>query len=596
MLPRLPWRGREFGYAGWTSLARILGGPFPRRSSRASLISQPPPELLGLLPWGAVALYLLWGRRRAEAVPFLELWRFLVEGKRVRRRVGVPPVALALALLGMLLAVVAAAGPNVRWPGAAGGGPWRWSSIGGWEMWPAGGTARGFASGTGLADELRGGSVAMCQWICRLCPRDAVSPGTRRSARRPATLRAFSTRASRSVGRSEAVAQVVRRRLAASGGPVIVVSDADLGAPDSRIVQAADARRCGTSGSFRSRPGDAAGAGDGAGAQRLAADDRDVAADHVRPARRGDRAEPGVAAGRRGSGFVHRRAGAGDGHLGRAAGDGRPSGGRPGVAGGASGVGRAIEPAGPVGELQRAIDVYRAVRPAGDGAATSGSGRERAAGADASRRGRPARARVPRDATARPTRVAPHAVTDPVTNWTSLDLPAFDAAPPGGGWTPVLWAGERPLVAVRESPARQVWVGLDTDGWSNRPEYVVFWTAVFDWVGRGESLRRPLARGIDAGLATRRGDARNRARACTATAPPVDYDPAPGVYRRGDGAVRALTRSYRAGRMRLRSRRRNSRRRPIGATGSGGCWRATTPCPAGGILPRGCWSGAWPVS
>src|SRR5881392_3618651 len=82
-----------------------------------------PAWLVGLLPWGAVALYLLWGRRRAAAVPFLELWRIPIEGKRIRRRVGVPPLALALALIGMLLAVVAAAGPNVRWPGAAEGTP-----------------------------------------------------------------------------------------------------------------------------------------------------------------------------------------------------------------------------------------------------------------------------------------------------------------------------------------------------------------------------------------------------------------------------------------------------------------------------------------
>src|SRR5437764_925273 len=79
--------------------------------------------LVGLLPWAAVSLYLLWGRRRAQAVPFLELWRVPVEGKRIRRRVGVPPLALALALLGMLLAVVAAAGPNVRSPGTAAGTP-----------------------------------------------------------------------------------------------------------------------------------------------------------------------------------------------------------------------------------------------------------------------------------------------------------------------------------------------------------------------------------------------------------------------------------------------------------------------------------------
>src|SRR5206468_2030861 len=82
-----------------------------------------PAWLFGLLPWGAVAVYLLWGRRRARVVPFLELWRIPVEGKRVRRRMAAPPLALALALLGMLLAVVAAAGPRVRWPGAGGGTP-----------------------------------------------------------------------------------------------------------------------------------------------------------------------------------------------------------------------------------------------------------------------------------------------------------------------------------------------------------------------------------------------------------------------------------------------------------------------------------------
>ena len=145
-----------------------------------------------------------------------------------------------------------------------------------------------------------------------------------------------------------------------------------------------------------------------------------------------------------------------------------------------------IEPAGPVGELQRAIEVYRTVRPAGEGSATvriwtGNAPPEPTLAGVVVRPGPGLRA----TATTRPTRVAPHPVTDPVTDWTSLDLPAFDAAPPGGGWTPVLWAGERPLVAVRESPARQVWVGLDTDGWSNRPEYVVFWTAVFDWVGQG---------------------------------------------------------------------------------------------------------------
>ncbi|HZN67413.1 MAG TPA: BatA domain-containing protein, partial [Tepidisphaeraceae bacterium] len=67
--------------------------------------------LIGMFPWAAVTLYLLWGRRRQEGVPFLDLWMGPVKGPRPRRRVATPPLALALAILAMLLAVLGAAGP-----------------------------------------------------------------------------------------------------------------------------------------------------------------------------------------------------------------------------------------------------------------------------------------------------------------------------------------------------------------------------------------------------------------------------------------------------------------------------------------------------
>src|SRR5687768_14153205 len=70
--------------------------------------------LLGLLPWSAVALYLLWGRRRREPVPFLDLWLGPAAGPQVRRRLVAPPVAVALALLAMLLALVGAARPRLN--------------------------------------------------------------------------------------------------------------------------------------------------------------------------------------------------------------------------------------------------------------------------------------------------------------------------------------------------------------------------------------------------------------------------------------------------------------------------------------------------
>src|SRR5688500_14889144 len=70
--------------------------------------------LLALLPWTAVVAYLLWGRRRRVDVPFMALWP--AEGDdavRVRRRVMPPPLALALAILAMLLAILAAGRPGV---------------------------------------------------------------------------------------------------------------------------------------------------------------------------------------------------------------------------------------------------------------------------------------------------------------------------------------------------------------------------------------------------------------------------------------------------------------------------------------------------
>src|SRR4051794_11029955 len=70
--------------------------------------------LVGLLPWAAVVMFLLWSRRKRVDVPFLDLWPAHGEGVRVRRRTAPPPVALALAILSMLLAIFAAGRPGVK--------------------------------------------------------------------------------------------------------------------------------------------------------------------------------------------------------------------------------------------------------------------------------------------------------------------------------------------------------------------------------------------------------------------------------------------------------------------------------------------------
>src|SRR3954470_8084040 len=75
-----------------------------------------PLSLLGLIPWSAVVLSLVWGRRPRVDVPFLDLWPAHGEGVKVRRRVTPPPVALALAILAMLLAILAAGRPGALLP------------------------------------------------------------------------------------------------------------------------------------------------------------------------------------------------------------------------------------------------------------------------------------------------------------------------------------------------------------------------------------------------------------------------------------------------------------------------------------------------
>src|SRR5687767_12939353 len=77
------------------------------------MIFSAPLWLIALGPLAAVVVYLLWGRRRQEAVPFLDLWVGPVKGPRPKRRFAAPPLALALAILAMLLAAVGAARPAI---------------------------------------------------------------------------------------------------------------------------------------------------------------------------------------------------------------------------------------------------------------------------------------------------------------------------------------------------------------------------------------------------------------------------------------------------------------------------------------------------
>src|SRR4051812_41637530 len=75
--------------------------------------------LLALVPWVGLVLWLLAGQRQRVGVPFLELWGGPVSGSPVKRRIQPPPVAPACAIAALLIGILPAASPLIRF-GASG--------------------------------------------------------------------------------------------------------------------------------------------------------------------------------------------------------------------------------------------------------------------------------------------------------------------------------------------------------------------------------------------------------------------------------------------------------------------------------------------
>jgi hypothetical protein len=82
-------------------------------------------------------------------------------------------------------------------------------------------------------------------------------------------------------------------------------------------------------------------------------------------------------------------------------------------------------------------------------------------------------------------------VTHPVTavvDWPKITRSVVvSAAPSAREWTPLVTLRGHTLVAVRELPSRQVWVGFDSPQFPREPDFVVFWTNVFNWLRGGSA-------------------------------------------------------------------------------------------------------------
>ena len=56
------------------------------------------------------------------------------------------------------------------------------------------------------------------------------------------------------------------------------------------------------------------------------------------------------------------------------------------------------------------------------------------------------------------------------------------------GFKPLVSNAGIAVVAVREKPARQIWVNADFGDWEKTPDFVIFFANAFDWLG-GDNWR-----------------------------------------------------------------------------------------------------------
>jgi hypothetical protein len=501
------------------------------------MIFASPLWLIGLLPWVGVALYLLWGRRKRQNVPFLELWRGPTAVEHARWKVSAPPVALAMGLLAMAAAILGAAGPGMPRTTANDSSAVKVVVDRGLTMSARGATDLRFReAGREASVEISRGfgrGVAIDTWVV-----PAREPGTtdaidpERFADPQAWSRWLDRLPPTAVDSAQSIREIVRRALAAGPGPVVVVSDAAIGVEDPRIVQVAPQARLRNVGialfSARTLPrpqvmvrvrndsplktaaleinfGDT-----GEAPVRRTIDlppapgehDFFLNAKHLGPALSATLSVPDDLDADNTAWLV------GESNWPR------------------------VELSRPMGELSRLVGIYARLHPPSVGSrvvrvvnrtdslgigesgivVVSGTGIQRV----------------------RPTRVVPDPITEAVRDWAAIELPDAGARPPDG-WNAVLFAGDHPLVATHEGPggSRQVWVGVSSDGWADRPEYVAFWAATIDWAdsagGRGDQyVSYPLDR-FDPSWKPAAGTEKT-------------HDPGtwPGLYTRADGVSRAF--------------------------------------------------------
>jgi hypothetical protein len=478
--------------------------------------------LIGLAPWAVMALWLLWGRREKIGVPFLPLWSGEQPRPARRRAIRPPPIALAAALLAVLLAILAAARPQI------------FSSQSGRVTIVA-------DRGLTMSIQNRDGKsrLVACAELANSHLSDAGDPsvdlkvipdpgekGT--SANWLAAVRALRPTA---VADPQAIARVARAALADSNGPVLVLSDQPIGLQDDRLIQIAPSDPLVNVGidllSVRLQPQ----------AQAMVRLLNQSTLSQARLIVRGGqwqitRKISLPPAGQSRNYFVNLPSAWALVEAQVWADDPEAPNHR------AWAVRRSawpkVQASAPLPEeLERMIEVYSHDRPAGAESKTVALLTSAVAPPSDS----PAAILADPGPTTldavQPVVVAEDPLKLADVDWDKVLAGASVAAPPPGAWTPLVTAEGTAVVAARTQPVRQVWVGFHSPQFAHLADFVIFWKEVFDWLGEGEATYSSAPIGPLAGQWQLKEPV-------GLSIPQAEVGLAPGLYIGADGTLQAV--------------------------------------------------------
>jgi hypothetical protein len=423
-----------------------------------------PHWLVGLIPWAGLVLYLLHGRARAITVPFLPLWQESSQEAERKRAWRFPPAAIAAALMSALLAVIAAAQPKIRWAGEPSNRPVIVIADRGITM----SADHRLALLAGEASPLINKIIASAS--AQLIAVPAISPTPIDGSSFSSAVAALAPTA---MDTKDALETAEHAALADPKALVIVLSD-QAAVSDDRLVQISPetsysnieiARLA-----VRAAPAP----------QAMITLQNDSA--QTQGTLRVSGAKPQMVQlpphGKTADYFVD---------LTNAPATVEASVDSAAQAWAVRGAAwpRVVAQGAIPDELQRMIDVYQRHRTTGDESATiTIVPIELNSVSDQS-----TVAIVPQTFATTSDNgaisVTPSQITSGI-DWNSAARQVQVAdIQPDSSWQKLVWTPRHVLVAQRNTPSRQVWVGIRPGTWAATPDFVVFWGKVFDWIGQG---------------------------------------------------------------------------------------------------------------